>query len=200
MEFNENSYSLSQLFQCHYYAIDLHSVEWLPSKMGSKWIVLTFKQSIIPSMLFKMKPILATSLIFPRHGFCETQSFLLFESKCCQYFKWEPWTDAAASASCKDNKPALYLREAYSDKQFQAQRGGQIAAEWLKAELTDTFGASPSCEQEDLLKKLDYLMQTLTTMPKTAAPLIDLVSVPYTEAGKTVLIWVDLQHPWKTGN
>lgn len=93
----------------------------------------------------------------------------------------------AASASCKD-KPALHLREAYSDKQFQAERRGQIAAERLEAELTDTFGASPSCEQEDLLKKLDYLMQTLTTMFKTAAPLIDLVSVPYTEAAKAILI------------
>lgn len=70
--------------------------------------------------------------------------------------------DAAASASCKDNKAALHLREAYSDKQFQAERHRQIAAEWLEAELTDTFGASPSCEQEDLLKKLDYFMQTLT--------------------------------------
>lgn len=96
--------------------------------------------------------------------------------------------DAAASASCKANKPALHLREAYSDKQFQAERGGQIAAERLEAELTDTFGASPSSEQEDLLKKLNYLMQTLTTMLKTAAPLIDLVSVSYTEAAKAVLI------------
>lgn len=72
--------------------------------------------------------------------------------------------------------------EVYSDKQFQAKKGGQIAAEPLEANLIDTFGALPSGEQEDLLKTLEELMQTLTTVHQTAAPLIDLVSLPYTES------------------
>lgn len=68
--------------------------------------------------------------------------------------------DPDAAADCEDNKPALSLEEAYSNKHFQAERGGQLAAEPLEAELIDTFGVLPSSEQKDLLKKLENCMQT----------------------------------------
>lgn len=92
----------------------------------------------------------------------------------------------------------LNREDVYSDKQFQAEKGEQIAAEPLEAKLIDTFGALPSCEQEDLLKTLEELMQTLTTVHKTAAPLIDMVSLPYTESWKrrANIIEFNSNTPW----
>lgn len=66
--------------------------------------------------------------------------------------------------------------------------GGEKAAKSLVAEVIHLFEALPSCKQEDLLKRLNNLKQTLSARHETAVPLINLISLTPQIAAKMEML------------